>query len=190
MGGVLQTRASTDPDTPSSPSRDRILAIGLALLLVLGILRAGIMGLYGSLLRGSGRILLACFGDFLYVAILTAIFVALDAWARARTKGSRGVARVWLAVATFSVLAALLNREVVPIFGRPFTYQWLYYSDFLQGQDAKNAIRWFLSVDLVALWVATSGRTASRSTTCKKIRGSCTPSPIGCRTRPASRGSV
>jgi len=151
----LQTSRSTDTGTLSSPSRDRILAIGLALLLVLGIFRAQLVGMYGGALHGGGRLLLACFYDLLYVAALTVLFLALDAWAGARAKGSRAAARLWLGVATFSVLAALLNCEVVPIFGRPFTYQWLYYSDFLQGQDARNAIRWFLSFRLAALWIAT-----------------------------------
>jgi len=150
----LQTSPSADPETRASSSRDRILAIGLALLLVLAIVRVQLIGIYGGAVRGGGRLLLACFYDLVYVAVLTAIFLALDAWAGARGKTSRAVARIWIAVATFSVLAALLNREVVPIFGRPFTYQWLYYSDFLQGQDAKNAIRWFLNFELAALWLA------------------------------------
>jgi len=140
-------------DSPSSG--DKIAAIGLALALVLCIIRAQFIGLYGGVLRAGGRMFLAFFDDLLYVAVLTAVLLALDRGVRSWPGKSVWVRRAWLAVAVFSVLAGLLNSEVLPIFGRPFTYQWLYYSDFLQGQDAQNAIRWFLSFDLAAVWAAT-----------------------------------
>lgn len=40
-----------------------------------------------------------------------------------------------------AAIFSVLNVEVVRQLGKPLTYSWLYYSDFLQGNDAKNAIK-------------------------------------------------
>lgn len=40
-----------------------------------------------------------------------------------------------------AAISSVLNVEVVRQLGKPLTYSWLYYSDFLQGNDAKNAIK-------------------------------------------------
>jgi phosphoglycerol transferase MdoB-like AlkP superfamily enzyme len=37
-------------------------------------------------------------------------------------------------------LAGLANIRVVEMLGKPFTYPWLYYSDFLKSTDAKSAL--------------------------------------------------
>jgi len=42
--------------------------------------------------------------------------------------------------AVISILIAMINIKVIAILGRPFTYQWMYYSDFLYSTDAKKAI--------------------------------------------------
>lgn len=47
------------------------------------------------------------------------------------------------------LVAAILNMEVVRQIGKPLTYNWLYYSDFMQANDAKNAVRAGLSPVLV-----------------------------------------
>ncbi len=38
-------------------------------------------------------------------------------------------------------LMAILNVELIKYLGTPINYQWLYYSDFLQSADAKNALK-------------------------------------------------
>lgn len=44
---------------------------------------------------------------------------------------------IFFIVCLLSVLISLLNIEVVKQLGTPFTYKWLYYSDFLKGNDAR-----------------------------------------------------
>ena len=43
-------------------------------------------------------------------------------------------------VAILSILICMLNIKITEILGRPFTYQWLYYSDFLNSTDASRAV--------------------------------------------------
>lgn len=140
---------------PVAAARDQIIGTSLSLFLFLAFVRAGITGSQGGTLRTAARLLLSSYYDFAYAAGLTLLVLALLAVARRRPSGPRLVARASWTAAALSLLAALFNREIVPIFGKPFTYQWLYYSDFLQGQDAKNAVRWFLSVRLALSWAAT-----------------------------------
>jgi arylsulfatase A-like enzyme len=40
-----------------------------------------------------------------------------------------------------TALSGIMNIEVIRQLGKPLTYHWLYYSDFLQGADAKNALK-------------------------------------------------
>ena len=39
------------------------------------------------------------------------------------------------------LLFSILNIEIVKQLGKPLSYNWLYYSDFLKATDAKNALR-------------------------------------------------
>jgi phosphoglycerol transferase MdoB-like AlkP superfamily enzyme len=81
--------------------------------------------------------LLASYEDFLYVAMITLLFAALLWTAKNHGKLVTGAFRF---VAAFSLAAALANRLILVGLGRPLNYQWLYYSDFLRSQEAKNAI--------------------------------------------------
>jgi arylsulfatase A-like enzyme len=47
------------------------------------------------------------------------------------------------------VLAALVNIRVVEMLGKPFTYQWLHYADFLQSTDAQLAMSENLSSEYI-----------------------------------------
>lgn len=48
-----------------------------------------------------------------------------------------------------STIFSILNIEIVKQLGRPLTYSWLYYSDFLRAADAKNALKANLSEDVI-----------------------------------------
>ena len=41
----------------------------------------------------------------------------------------------------FILVFSLVNIEIMRQLGKPLTYSWLYYSDFLQANDAKNAMK-------------------------------------------------
>jgi phosphoglycerol transferase MdoB-like AlkP superfamily enzyme len=75
--------------------------------------------------------------DFLYSGLLTVLFGLLMLLIRRwRT------IILWLygILALISVIIGILNIKITSLLGRPFTYQWLYYSDFLSSTDAKKAI--------------------------------------------------
>jgi arylsulfatase A-like enzyme len=94
---------------------------------------------------------LAAYDDFLYVAALALLFLGL-LWLS--PGHPRLVYRVFLGVALFSLTLAFANRQIVGWLGRPLTYQWLYYSDFLRSQEARNAILAELSLRQVSITAA------------------------------------
>ena len=135
----------------------RTLATGLALGAALVPIRARIMGFRWadpSALVVVRRSLLAAYFDLRYVAVLTAAVVGLILLAGSRHRLRQGVTWLFLAGALFSLLAALVNVEIVAKLGRPLNYEWLYYSDFLQSLDARNAIAAALSWRLAAVAAA------------------------------------
>ena len=48
--------------------------------------------------------------------------------------------RTFVLLASICLLISILNIRVVVMLGRPLSYQWLYYSDFLSSLDAHEAI--------------------------------------------------
>lgn len=67
-------------------------------------------------------------------------------------KNNSGLKNITTIIFTFilivSALFSLLNIELVKQLGKPLNYQWLYYSDFLTGTDAKNAVIYKLGSQL------------------------------------------
>lgn len=104
-----------------------------------------------SLSARAAWTLLATYNDLLYVVVIAAAFVGLLFVAGAHRKL---IYRVFLGVAILSLAAALANRLILEDLGRPLNYQWLYYSDFLRSQEAKNAIFAKLSRKQALLTVA------------------------------------
>jgi lipoteichoic acid synthase len=165
MAGIL---ASTKMEKTEPGYLVRFLGASLALALCLLLVRSRLihfLSLHGlpqdiklPLLAG-----LAGYYDFVYVAALTAVFLALTAIARRNQTVQRMIYAVFVVVGVFSLLLAMANVRIVAIFGSPLTYSWLYYSDFLRGQDARNAIvealtvkRLLLGAAMVALFLASS----------------------------------
>ncbi len=52
----------------------------------------------------------------------------------------RGLLIVYTVLAVLALLAAFANIKVTEMLGRPFNYQWFYYSDFLKSSDAILAV--------------------------------------------------
>lgn len=75
--------------------------------------------------------------DFKYACLLSILFGII----LILTKSKKNLV-LWLygLFAIISILFAMINIKVIAILGRPFTYQWMYYSDFLYSTDAKKAI--------------------------------------------------
>jgi lipoteichoic acid synthase len=139
-----------------------ILGIGLALATMLIIIRGLQMGFelerWRHLPIVAVRSALASYQDIWLTAILTIGALAVG-WAASRSKLlSRGVVCVFGLVAVVTIFAAALNIRIVEMLGGPFTYQWLYYSDFLDSPEAKSAIAENMTsqVNLLALFAICS----------------------------------
>jgi lipoteichoic acid synthase len=117
------------------------ISISAALMLAMFFIRAHIAGLLYSFLIDPFTTLSQMFGaawdDIKYTSILFTFFGLLFLVAK---KMRRFILTTYSVVAFFSIIAALANIRVMLLLGRPFNYQWLYYSDFLQSRDASLAM--------------------------------------------------
>ncbi len=98
-------------------------------------------GLIAKIVRGS-------FDDFLYVSILVTVFILILVSIK-NIKIRKLFYGIFLFIAFFSTLTAFVNITTVIYLGKPFTYQWLYYSDFLGSNEAKTALQENLSAGIV-----------------------------------------
>lgn len=165
---MAETLASAKTEKTEPDDLVRLLGASLALALCLLLVRSQLIPFLS--LHGLPRdlkipllALLAGYDDFVYVAALTAVFLALTVMARRNQGAQRVIYAVFVVVGTLSLLLAMANVRIVAIFRSPLTYSWLYYSDFLRGQDARNAIlealtvkRLLVGAAMVALFLALS----------------------------------
>jgi arylsulfatase A-like enzyme len=79
----------------------------------------------------------ASWSDMKFAALLTIIFGGLFFVFK---KGRKFILGLFALLVLLAFIAALLNIKVTEMLGRPFNYQWLYYSDFLKSIDASKAI--------------------------------------------------
>jgi phosphoglycerol transferase MdoB-like AlkP superfamily enzyme len=56
---------------------------------------------------------------------------------------------IFVVIASFSLVYAFANITIVVFLEKPLNYQWLYYSDFLGSEEAKNAMQANLSVTTI-----------------------------------------
>ena len=144
---------------PRSTNEDlaRVAAMGAVLTADLARVRA-YQGL-GESATAAGRevlanIALAMRPDLTYVIGLTAGFSAAVWLTRHRPGLRRTLMSMWIILVGLSVLLARVNAIAVKRLGQPLSYQWLYYSDFLMGLDARNVMGGLLSWELLAQFAA------------------------------------
>jgi arylsulfatase A-like enzyme len=83
----------------------------------------------------------ATYYDF-QIVLLVGIFSFLLLFITRRNKYIHFIALLCMATLIFILaISSVLNIEIVRQIGKPITYNWLYYSDFLKSNDAKNAIK-------------------------------------------------
>lgn len=145
------------PRPPENPAL-KVLCTGISLFCFLVFIRAHITGISWKSFSSPlfmPRIFLAGYYDFAYTGTLTAIFIAMIFTARRYKNIHRLLYPSYALIALFSLFVAFLNIKIVEMLGRPFTYQWLYYSDFLRSLDAQNAVlsnlSWILSINVLSL---------------------------------------
>jgi lipoteichoic acid synthase len=142
----------------------RIVAAAGVLCLLLIVVRAfasgvghapqstGVFGATITFLLGGGY-------DVLFVAGLAAAAM-VTLWMRAGRWAipPAWVARCFLAMAVFVLIASLANITVVRLVGRPLNFQWFYYSGFLRSAEARSAIMenlpWWAIIGLPTLCAA------------------------------------
>jgi lipoteichoic acid synthase len=85
-----------------------------------------------------------------FVAGLAAGFLVLLTFFRRRESAGRSIYGAFLVVAVACLVAAVMHTRVIELLGRPFNYQWLYYSGFLRSVDARDALLASLQWKMVA----------------------------------------
>ena len=94
------------------------------------------------------KIVKASMHDFVYVIGLLALLTIPFIWFR-NIKIRKSIYKISVIVILFSFFVAFTNIIVVVFLGKPLTYQWLYYSDFLGSREAITAIAENLSIPVI-----------------------------------------
>lgn len=99
--------------------------------------RAEIADLYH---KSLSLILGSVFQDLFWLLVIAILFFPLLYIFRQKIIVRNNLLVIFFLVITITVLSSLLNIEVIKQLGTPFNYKWLYYSDFLKGNDAHTAV--------------------------------------------------
>lgn len=135
-------RRIIQPGTGLQPGSSTLfLAIALSTMFLMFLIRAMVTDLAVQFLitplRTIPLLLKSSFQDMIYTIGLTSLFGLIFMYFKKRQKQTL----FWFALsAVISVMVCMVNIQVTALLGRPFTYQWLYYSDFLHSSDASRAI--------------------------------------------------
>ena len=108
-------------------------------------------------LRDVHKMIISGAYDVAYAFGLAAVFLlVLIALKRiSPRRGGKITFGLFLVAAVLSLLAGMMNPEVVRTLGRPFNYPWLYYSDFLRSTDSHTAIQASLNWRIASAIVST-----------------------------------
>lgn len=146
----------------------RITDWGLRTVVAAGVLAVALLAPRAYILQKSGfgewpsrrpiidfaRLCFSGTYDTAFAIGLAVIFLAILMPLRRQKAAGMVIYRVFLLVATLCLLAGLINAKVIAVLGRPLTYQWLYYSDFLQSMDSHEAIMASLTWKMVIGFVS------------------------------------
>ena len=107
------------------------------------------------------KILTLGYYDFEFVASLTVVFLILLTVSTAKPRLSAGIFGLFCVLSLLILLAGIFNVQVIQTIGRPFTFQWFYYSDFLRSREAQSALFFnlplsrigYLSIVVASAWI-------------------------------------
>ncbi|MEM7028481.1 MAG: sulfatase-like hydrolase/transferase [Chloroflexota bacterium] len=140
------------PHQPISPYAT-VLYISISLYVVLSLIRIHIVGFRwvsaSYVLSLVPDMLAATYDDLIYVLVMMVLFWGLLALARNRPLLQKIVLSIHIGVALLSLMIAFANIQVLQVLRRPFSYQLLYYSDFLQSPDIHQAFWANLTQDVL-----------------------------------------
>jgi len=128
---------------------EKLLFIGFSLAFFHFLARSEILGLdLSNLFFNQGNILKnlkASFQDFIFIAVILIIFILALLWIQ-KLKIIKVIYIIFVVLAMLFILFAFVNIDIVKFLGKPLTYQWLYYADFLDSTEAKTALQFNLSI--------------------------------------------
>jgi arylsulfatase A-like enzyme len=119
------------------------LLLGSAILMILERMYMNQLFVHPSHVFG------AALQDLLWLALVGAFFFILLYSTRKYRWTNNVIFIVFLICAILFSLISILNIEIVKHLGRPLTYQWLYYADFMKGSEAKNAMAYNIAHGLI-----------------------------------------
>ncbi|TPL96857.1 DUF229 domain-containing protein [Mesorhizobium sp. B2-3-11] len=138
-----KTKAALTRDVRFRRMSLRILCTSLFSWLLLGAYRGVILdrqttfqGVLSSIPVG----LAASYYDLVLIASLTTVTLILLFLAKAGRLASTAIVLLFYLVVVVALAWGFANINLVKMLGEPFTFQWLVYGDFLQNEDAKNAM--------------------------------------------------
>ena len=111
----------------------------------------------GSFFQLVPRMILTAYHDLIYVAIITMLFLVLHALIGDNKKVLGGLGIGFTVLALFSLLFSLANIRIVTTLGKPFSYQYLYYSDFLKSVEVQKAVSYNMSIDILFIAIGVCG---------------------------------
>ncbi|HAQ19892.1 MAG TPA: hypothetical protein DCR40_11765 [Prolixibacteraceae bacterium] len=140
--------------TKNNPSSiaEKILFLGVSLfgfhaLARSEIINVGLMKIFHDY-SNVAKIIRGSVSDFLFVTGLVIVFLLILLLIK-NTQIRKWLLGVFTFFAILLTLIAFTNITTVIFLGKPFNYQWLYYSGFLGSNEAKTALLENLSVSIV-----------------------------------------
>ncbi len=127
-------------------STSLIIGSLLASIVVVAMVRVQMNSRLG---QNRGNIFGAMFPDLVWFFSIGIFFILVMFLLRKFQKIRTSIAIFSVSIILLSVLFSLINIEIVKFLGRPVNYQWLYYSDFMAGSDAKSAVARGLTPTLI-----------------------------------------
>lgn len=142
-------------DPSSIAEKIQFLGVSLLSFHVLArseIINVGLMKIFHDL-SNFAKIVRGSVSDFLFVTGLVTLFLLILLWIK-NIKIRKWLLGLFIFCAIVSTLIAYTNITTVIFLGKPFNYQWLYYSGFLGSNEAKTALLENLSVSIVLNLIA------------------------------------
>ena len=136
---------------------EKVVFFGISLILLQALARTEIIGLKLMDITHNPKLIVkiirGSFSDFTFVTSLTIILSVAILWIK-NIKIKNVVYFIFILFALLTTIAAFSNITTVILLGKPFTYQWLYYSGFLGSDEAKTALQENISISIIGNLIA------------------------------------
>jgi phosphoglycerol transferase MdoB-like AlkP superfamily enzyme len=99
--------------------------------------------------------------DSIYVGLIAALAVAAVHLFTGRPRAQQITLATFAALSLVSVCLSVLHPQIVRMLGGPFTYQWLYYSDFLGYTARTSLLSYVTGVSTATLALVVAGFSAA-----------------------------